>query len=474
MRAFQLSPFIKRLRSMRRIRAAVNAFLAFSCFPPVALLASENVQDSKQIVPQSVMTQAVDSDPDRFGLHLQFTGVAQWHPQFASPYSGRNSLSAGNRNEETTDVTLFAGMRVWQGGEVWVNPEIDQGFGLNNTLGVAGFPSGEGYKVGAAHPYWRLPRLFLRQVFDLGGEVRSVPSQANQLGGTRTADNLTLTVGKFSVVDFFDTNTYAHDPRSDFLNWSLVDAGAFDYAADAWGYTLGGAVEWTQSWWTLRGGIFALSKIPNGKNADTTFRQRAWIGEWETRHQWWEHPGKLKFLAFVNHGRMAAYDDAVNLAGATGTAPDATLVRHDSSRTGYALNMEQELTAGLGVFARASVNDGNKEAFEFTEINRSLSGGVSIHGDYWGRQDDVVGIAAVVNGLSAAARRYFAAGGLGILIGDGRLPHYGQEQIAEAYYRLPLSGAVALSADYQYVVNPAYNRDRGPVSIFGLRIHAEF
>ena len=293
-------------------------------------------------------------------------------------------------------MTLFAGMRVWRGAEVWINPEIDQGFGLNNTLGVAGFPSGEAYKVGAIHPYWRLPRLFLRQAFDLGGEAQPVQSQANQLGGTATTNNVVLTVGKFSVVDIFDTNAYAHDPRGDFLNWSVVDAGAFDYAADAWGYTLGSAIEWTQSWWTLRGGVFALSKIPNGKNADTTFREHSFIGEWETRHQWLDHSGKLKFLAFVNHGRMSKYGDAVSLAQTTGTIPDVALVRHNNSRAGYAINMEQEVTSDLGIYARASVNDGSKEAFEFSDINKSLSVGISLHGAAWSRNDDSVGVAFVV------------------------------------------------------------------------------
>jgi high affinity Mn2+ porin len=316
--------------------------------------------------------------------------------------------------------------------------------------------------------------LFLRQVFGLGGEEQKIEPDANQLGGTRSADNITLTVGKFSVVDVFDTNTYAHDPRADFLNWSVVDAGAFDYAADAWGYTFGGAAEWTQSWWTLRGGVFALSKVPNGKAPDSDFYQYALIAEWEARHQWRDHPGKLKLLAFANDGRMASYDDAVHLAQLSGTTPDVSLVRRTSSRTGFAINLEQELASDLGLFARVSLNDGSKEAFEFTEINESISGGASMHGDSWGRHDDSVGAAVAINGISGAAQRYFAAGGLGILIGDGQLPHYGREQIAEAYYSLHLIGSSTLSADYQYIVNPAYNRDRGPVSIFGLRVHAEF
>ena len=200
--------------------------------------------------------------PERWSVHGQFTDVTQWHPSFTAPYSGQNSLDSRSNHADTNDLTLYAGIRLWQEGGIYLNPEIDEGFGLNDTLGMAGFPSGEAYKVGKPYPYLRLPRAFFRQVIDLGGARQNIEPAANQLAGYMSANNITLTVGKFSVVDIFDTNAYAHDPRSDFLNWSVVDAGAFDYAADSWGYTYGMAAEWTQSWWTLRGGLFDLSKIP--------------------------------------------------------------------------------------------------------------------------------------------------------------------------------------------------------------------
>lgn len=195
------------------------------------------------------------SAPETWSIHGQLTNVTQWHPGFTAPYSGANSLDPNAQNAETTDLTLYLGTRLWQGGELYVNPEIDQGFGLSNTLGVAGFPSGEAYKVGENKPYFRLQRAFLRQVIGLSGAQQTIEDGPNQLVGATAANNVTLTIGKFSDVDIFDTNTYAHDPRADFLNWSIIDAGAFDYAADAWGYTYGMAVEWTQSWWTLRGGL---------------------------------------------------------------------------------------------------------------------------------------------------------------------------------------------------------------------------
>jgi high affinity Mn2+ porin len=412
--------------------------------------------------------------PENWSVHGQFTSVTQHHASFASPYEGPNSLTSAASTQETADATLFVGVRLWQGGEGYLNPEIDQGFGLSNTLGVAGFPSGEAYKVGKANPYFRLNRAFIRHVIALGGPDTAIEPGPNALAGTQAGDNLTLTAGKLSVVDIFDTNSYAHDPRADFLNWSIIDAGAFDYAADAWGYTYGAAMEWTQGRWTARSGLFALSEVPNSQFLDKRFRQYTLIAEFEERHEWNGRPGKLKLLGFVNRGRMARYDDALQLAQSSGGTPDVSLVRRFASRAGVALNLEQEAAPGLGVFARASVNDGSKEAFEFTEINKSVAAGLALKGARWGRPADTVGLAGVVNGLSSAARRYFAAGGLGILIGDGQLPHYGAEQIVEAYYAVRINDRLGIAADLQRIVHPAYNRDRGPVNVAGLRLHAEF
>jgi high affinity Mn2+ porin len=428
--------------------------------------------DAAPAAPTGLAADSAAAAPESWSLHGQFTDVTEYHPAFTSPYRGRNSLDPGNSTRETIDLTLYAGVRLWNGAAAYVNPEIDQGYGLSGTLGVAGFPSGEAYKVGDDHPYYRMPRLFLRQVIGLGGED-PVPSGPNLLAGPQPADNVTITAGKFAVVDLFDTNRYAHDPRADFMNWAVIESGALDYAADAWGYTYGAAAEWTQAWWTLRGGVFALSRVPNQRELDTTFQQFELVAELEERHAWLGHPGKLKLLAYSNRGKMGGYDAAVDLAALTGTVPQTGNVRHMASRPGAALNLEQELAPELGAFARASLNDGTQEAFEFTEINRSLSAGLSLAGNRWSRPDDTVGLAFAIDGLSSAARRYFAAGGLGILIGDGRLPDYGLEKIVETYYAAHVAGGLTLSADFQYVVNPAYNGDRGPVSIFSLRIHAE-
>ena len=452
-----------------------TSILMFGLTPGGARAATEEQQKVKpaEMITSQVSKPADDTAPEDWALHGQVTNVTQGHPRFTSSYSGTNSLIANGRTEETTDITLYAGVRLWRGAEFWINPEIDQGFGLSNTVGMAGFPSGEAYKIGANVPYPRLPRVFLRQVIPLSGELVKMESSANQLAGSKAANNVTLTIGKFSVTDIFDTNTYAHDPRGDFLNWSIIDAGAFDYAADAWGFTYGAAAEWTQDAWTLRGGMFQLSKIPNGKIVNVDFSQYMLVTELEQRYQMRGHPGKAKLLAFVNRGRMGAYRDALQLAQLAGDTPDTGLVRRFASRPGVAINLEQELAPDLGMFLRASLNNGTKEAYEFTEINRSISGGLSLKGGRWGRDDDTFGLAGVVNGLSSDARRYFANGGIGILIGDGGQT-YGAEKVLETYYSMRVNRHVTLAVNYQHVNNPAYNRDRGPVSIFGVRAHAEF
>lgn len=403
----------------------------------------------------------------------QMTLINQTNAGFGAKYSGDNSLLNTRSSKQTIDTTLYLGLRLWGGAEIYFNPEIDQGFGLSNTLGVAGFPSGEAYKVGAPNPYYKLPRAFLRQTIDLGGESFHMDDQANQMAKNITANNLTLTLGKFSVVDVFDTNSYAHDPRSDFLNWTVVEAGAFDYAADSWGFTQGIALEWTQDWWTLRGGYFALSSKPNSEKIDTQFDQHEWVAEFEERHQLAERPGKLKWLSFVNQGYMGLYGDALTLSNLDGNSIDISSVRKLNKRSGWSLNFEQEMTDDLGIFLRYSQNDGAKEAFDFTEVNQSLSTGFVLKGTTWKRHNDSLGFAWVDNRLSADAQSYFKAGGMGILIGDGGL-NYAQEMITEVFYNLVFNDTISTALDYQNIKNPAYNQDRGPVNILGVRIHASF
>jgi high affinity Mn2+ porin len=408
-----------------------------------------------------------------FAVHGQFTYVEQETSGFNAPYSGANSLSP-DRGAETTDATLYLGARLWPGAEGWINGEIDQGFGLDDTLGAAGFPSGEAYKIGKDQPYLRLPRLFIRQTLNLDDAPQAVDAAANQLGGSRSANRVVITVGKFGVADVFDTNQYAHDPRSDFFNWAAIDAGTFDYAADAWGYTVGAAVEWYRNSWTVRAGVFDLSTVPNSPHLDPGFHEFQSLLEFEKRHQIGGRAGRILFTVFDSRGRMGLLDDAVRLAESTGIAPDIAAVRGYRGRLGASVDLEQQLTAELGAFARIGKAAGNVEPYEFTDIDRTVSAGLSLQGIRWHRAEDTLGLAAIDNGISAARERYLNAGGLGILVGDGRLPHPGPEQILETYYSLAIATYVHLSFDYQWIDHPAYNRDRGPVAVVAVRVHAQF
>jgi high affinity Mn2+ porin len=431
-------------------------------------------------VPAAFAPSRFAQNADIFSVHGQATYVQQGYPAFRSPFEGPNSLSGGAQSKQTFDVTLSTGVKLWQGAEFWATPEIDQGFGLSNTHGVAGFPSAEAYKFGSDTPYARLQRAFLRQTINLGGETENVDDDFIQFKGARSTDRLVLTVGRFGIVDIFDTNRYANNPKSDFLNWSLVNTGTFDYAADALGYDLGAAAEWYTGPWTLRAGVFDLSVSPTGSNSptavvlDPTFQQFALLGEIERRYELWGELGKIKITGFLNRGSAGNFNDAVALAQITGTPADTHAVRAYTSRPGVSLNVEQQITETLGAFLRAGWADGDIEPWDFTDIDRTVSGGVSINGRSWGRPDDTIGIAGVVNGISSAHIAFLNAGGLGILIGDGQLTNYRPEKIFEAYYSYALSSSTRLAFDYQFIDNPGYNADRGPANVFAVRGHWQF
>jgi high affinity Mn2+ porin len=415
-----------------------------------------------------------DAAPQRWALHAQATFTAQYHPSFTSPYRGTNSLDPAARADETADVTLFAGLRLWRGAEIWINPEIDQGFGLSNTVGVAGFPSGEAYKVGKSSPYLRTQRLFVRQTINLGGDKQKVDADLNVLGAAQTADRLVITVGKVSVGDIFDNNSYAHDPRNDFMNWTVIDTGTFDYAADSWAYTPGAAAELYKGSWVVRLGLFDLSTKPNSSKWDARFDQMQGIGELERDYTIAGKAGKVRLTGFLTRGRMGGYKAAIALAAQTNQPADVALVRNYQSRTGIGLSAEQQIRDDLGVFARAGWADGSKEAYEFTDVDRTLAAGLSWKGMRWKRPDDTIGAALVDNGASRDLRRYLNDGGLGILVGDGRLIHARDEHILETYYSYAVIKPVRIALDYQFIQNPAYNRDRGPVNVFGARLHTQF
>jgi len=428
--------------------------------------------DTPWNVPRDAKTALPESND--WNIHAQTTFLPQGYPAFRSPYASAFSLPGGGQIQQTWTTTAFFGVRLWQGGEFYFNPEIAQGFGLNGTLGLAGFSNGEAQKAGAAFQKIRPQRYYIKQTFGFGGEQEDVADGPNQLAGKRDVDRVTLILGRFAVGDFFDNNTYAHDPRSDFMNWALWSSAAYDFPADLPGYTEGAIVELNRKAWAIRAGAF---EVPAAPNSDVlTFKTGGTVIEFEERHTIFDQPGKLRLGAFFNSGNTGNYNEALAIVAADPTLDINNVmagIRHTNRKYGFYANLEQQIATDVGLFARASWNDGQNEILSFTDIDRSLSGGLSIKGSNWGRPNDTIGIGGAINGLSAGHRDFLAAGGTGLLIGDGRL-NYSPEQILETYYSLKLNNWSALTFDYQFVANPAYNADRGPVSVFSGRLHGEF
>ena len=409
-----------------------------------------------------------------WNVHAQTTFLPTGYPAFRSPYAGPNSLPGSGQARETWTTTAFLGVRLWQGGEFYFDPELAQGFGLNGTLGLAGFSNGEAQKAGAPFPKYRPQRYYIRQTFGLGGEQEDVADAANQLPGKRDIDRVTVVVGRFAVGDFFDGNSYAKDPRADFMNWAMWSSGAYDFPADLPGFTRGAVAELNRKDWAVRAGVF---EVPSAPNSDVlTFKTGGAVLEFEERHKIFDQPGKLRLGIFANRGNTGNYRQALAIAAFDPAIDINTVmqsIRRENPKYGFYANAEQQIAKDIGLFARASWNDGQNETLSFTDIDRSLSGGVSIKGSYWGRSSDTIGLGGAINGLSSGHRDLLVAGGLGLLIGDGRL-NYQPERILETYYALAIDKNFTVTADYQFITNPAYNADRGPVHIFSGRLHGEF
>jgi high affinity Mn2+ porin len=425
-------------------------------------LKSRDVGDSRAI------------DPYSWNVHGQLTLIEQGYPAFRSPYQGTNSLTGASQIQNTTSATAFVGYRPWDGTEVYINPELMQGFGLNNTLGVAGFPNGEAQKSNFPMPRIDIARVFVRQTFGLGGEQETIEDGPNQFAGKQDISRITVTAGRFAVLDIFEGNSYSHDPRVDFLNWNMYCCGSYDVTMDKIGYTWGAAAELNQKSWAIRAGYFLVPAVSNANSYDIHISERGeYIGELELRYSLFSQPGKFRLMGWANIANMGGYADALAMPVTTPDYPDITQTRHVRTNYGFVANLEQAITADLGIFSRASWSPGRVELIGWTDCDQSLSFGAVLKGSAWGRPDDKIGVAGVVEGLSSIARAYFAAGGLGILIGDGQL-NYRPERILEAYYAYCVNKWATFTFDYQFIDNPGYNADRGPVSAFSGRLHAQF
>ncbi len=407
--------------------------------------------------------------PEETTAKFQATYVWQRKYPFGAAYSGSHSLSPDREKSYSFTATAALGTRTWRGGELYFNPEVTQGVALSGLTGLGGFTNGEIARVSGPNLKFYRARLFARQTWGFGGGGEKMESDANQLAGSVDRHRLVLTVGNLSVLDVFDDNAFSHDPRTQFLNWSLMTHGAYDYAADARGYSWGLALEYFHDDWRLRAGRFIQPKEPNQLALDSRiFKHYGDQIEIERAHTLANQPGKVRFLVFRNVARMARYQDALDLAAQTGGVRTVERVKR-----GIGFNFEQEISSSVGLFGRASWADGQTETYAFTEIDRSFSGGVSVKGGTFGRAQDALGIAFVRNGLSIAHRNYLAAGGLGFFLGDGAL-NYRPENILEAYYSFNVAKDTWFSADFQRISNPGYNADRGPATIISARLHHGF
>ena len=414
-------------------------------------------------------------EEESWNARFQTTYIWQSKSPFNAAYSGRNSLSPEREKSYSFTATAFLGVRPWAGGELYFNPEVVQGVPLSNLTGLGGLTNGEIARTSGPNPKLYMARAFLRQSWGLGEIQDAVDSGANQLAGKIHQRQIVLTVGKLSVTDIFDNNAYSHDPRTQFINWSLMTAGAYDYAADARGYSWGAALEYYYDDWAFRAGRFIQPKVPNQLDLDrNVFNHYGDQIEAGHGHVLFGQPGKIRLLAFRNRTLMSRFQDALDYATLHGGVPNINNVRNgEKIKYGFGLNMEQQLIQNVGVFARASWADGKTETYAFTEIDNSLATGAVVQGSAWGRTQDSVGIALVQNGLSRQRRDYLSAGGISFFIGDGAL-NYRPENILETYYSLGAIKDTWLTLDYQHIHNPAYNSDRGPVSIGAIRLRGVF
>jgi hypothetical protein len=409
-----------------------------------------------------------------FAVHGQTTYVWQHKPAFASPYQGEHSLSGDRATSYSFTATVDVGARLWKGGEFHFNGEAAQGVPFSTLHGLGGLTNGELAKTSGADLTEYRARAFIRQTWGLGGGREYLDPDMNQLGTWVDKRRVVLTAGNVSVLDIFDGVESSHDPRTQFLNWSFMTYGSFDYAADARGYTLGAALEYIDDGWAVRAGRFAQPKESNGPTLDTNLAKHYGDQiEFEKSYSLWGRDGTARILGFRNRADMGSFDDALALAARDGGTPDVSLVRKEHTKLGMGLGFEQQLTDSLTAFFRVDQADGKTEAFAFTEIDKGVSFGLSAKGDTWSRPNDTVGLGVAINGLSSAHQQYLKSGGLGAFLGDGTL-NYGTEQIAETYYSWQPFKHLWLTADAQYIRNPGYNRDRGPAKVYSLRVHAAF
>jgi len=431
-------------------------------------------------VAQFALAAPFDSS-SRFNLHFQLTTIDQWHGNFPSPYQGLHSLSPNPENDMSLTTTLFFGMRLWKYGELYFNPEAGGGQGFSGASGIAGFPNGEIYRVGNPTPTAYVGRIYWTQYIPLKGSKNTfIDDGQNQIRDSVPGKCFKFIVGKYCLADFFDNNTYSHDPRTQFMNWSTMSNGAWDYPANTRGYTWSALIGFqnikNDKGFTWLADAALEPTYANGPNLDWNIGKT--IGLTTEATYTFKKMCTIRLLVYDNITRAGNYEQAIAAykAGLVDTLNvNSPSAYNGNSKYGVGISFDMALSSHVGIFARLGWNDGQTASWAFTEIDRTALAGVSFSNIFPKKLNNTFGICCVVNGISQAHQDFLAAGGYGFIIGDGYLFYYAPEVIGEAYYNIQLTQNMALAVDYQYVQNPAYNPQRGPVPvILSGRVHITF
>lgn len=405
-------------------------------------------------------------------LRGQATTIAQGHPGFRSRYRRDGDLNPHPDFGRTQTVDLVLGRRLWHNAELIGVLNLSHGSGLSQGRGVGAGLSAEAFHGGVEDVSVMLPRLFLRQTFDISYDAFGVDDDPMRFAGPLAIERVTLTIGRFAAWDFFDNNTYAHDPRTQFVAWALSGAGAFDIASDAAGFTNGAVLEWENGAWAVRAGAFQVAREQGGARLDSRIGS-AWQALLQFDRRWWRgrFPGVARLLLGASRTRSGLWKSL------TAAAREGDLSGQDGrtfrTKAMVAINLEQALNDSLGVFLRLGWNDGRSQDWMLTDMDWSVSAGVAINGWTWERFNDTVGIAANLGGLSTGQRRWLEAGGSGFVIGSGRI-RYAPEALFETYYDAQLAPGLHAALGAQLVFNPGYDANRGPAPVLFARLRAAF
>ena len=446
-----------------------------------ATLAAQNQSSSSSPSDDSeALTFFPHSESSRFWFSGQGNIILQWHPSFPAKYSGPNSLSTAAQSATSRVFTIYTGYELTDSTEIFLDVEDSTGTGIGNALGLAGFTNLDVVRTAAGVPLSHAPylaRLLLRQVVPLSKGRVSAARSFLGLATSLPKRRLEFWIGKFTMPDFFDTNGPGSDSHLQFLNWTVDNNGAYDYAANTRGYTDGAMVEYDNSKWSARFAEALMPKVANGVQLDADIA-RARAENFEADYNGGflrRRAGAIRFLTYLNHADMGNYRQAIDdfLTGETAQPNIIATRRRGRHKYGFGLNFEQDLTEKARAFGRWGWSDGRNESFAYTEVDRTLEFGGDYRGDAWHRKNDRAGAAFTLNAISGDHARYLALGGLGFLLGDGALT-YGREKIVEGYYTTHIWRGTFLSFDLQHINNPGYNIDRGPVLVPAVRLHLDF